>query len=370
MAGPAQWREQGHAVGIVGMGALNGLAFSAPQSWAFWRAEATGVAESPFRCANGVRATMVLARTLPPRMVGVERLEALALGALEQLVPALGAGAGGARALWLGLPERYGDRAGGQHTAERRRLEQRVRAWCDQHAGKMAVTLVPRGHASLAWALEAFSEVASGKLEAAIVGGVDTYYAPEVVEQLLAQGRLFDGDNLDSFTPGEGAAFLLLMRPRTAQRQGLPVLARVEAVATGLEPGAMLSEQVCTGNGLAQALQGAVQSLRGSGRLLEWLLGDLTNENYRAMEFQLALPRAMAPGGVDSGGRDYQPVAEAEMRLDFLPLRFGDLGAATLPMGGILAAQAFARGGPAARSCLIMASSVGPERGAVLVVPP
>ncbi|WP_224372268.1 beta-ketoacyl synthase N-terminal-like domain-containing protein [Hyalangium versicolor] len=370
MAGPAQWREQGNAVAIVGTGAFNGLAFNAAQSWAFWRAEATGVVESPFRCANGFRATMVLARTLSPRAVGVERMEALALGALEELVPALGAGGGGGpRALWLGLPERYGEGAGREHVAERRRLEQSVQAWCNRHAGKMPVNLVPRGHASLAWALEAFSEVASGRLEAAIVGGVDTYYAPEVVDELLTQERLFDGDNLDSFIPGEGAAFLVLMRPRVAQRQGLPVLARVEAVATGFEPGAMFSEQSCTGNGLAQAVRGAVQGLPASGRRLEWLLGDLTNENYRAQEFQLALPRGVAPGGLDSAGKDYQPIAADEVQADFLPLRFGDLGAATLPTAAIIAAHTYMRDPPVTRTCLLMGSSVGPHRGAMLMAP-
>jgi 3-oxoacyl-[acyl-carrier-protein] synthase-1 len=369
-AGPAHWREQGNAVGIVGVGAVNGLGFNAHQTWAFWRAEATAMAETPFRCANGTRATMVVSRTLSPRALGAERMTAMALGALEQLVPALEALRGsGARAMWLGLPERYGPGADRERTAELRRLEQRLKAWGEQHAGGMEIIPVPHGHASLACATEAFSEVAAGRVEVAIVGGVDTYYATEVVDELLEQERLFDGKKLDTFIPGEGAAFLLLTRPKLAQRQGLPTLARVEAVAMGHEPGAMFAESPCTGNGLAQAMRNATSGLPASGRLLEWLLGDVTNESYRTRELQLALSRAIAPGGLDSAGRDFQPVASDELQLDFLPMRFGDLGAATMPTGAIIAAQAFVRGSPMAKPCLVIGSSVGKERGALLLSP-
>jgi 3-oxoacyl-[acyl-carrier-protein] synthase-1 len=369
-AAVAHWREQGNAVGIAAVGAVNGLGLNAHQTWAFWRAEATAMAEAPFRCGNGTRATMVLARTLPPRALGVERMTALALGALEQLLPALEALRGnGARAMWLGLPERYGPGAAREQVAEYRRLEQRLKLWCDQKVGGMEILPVPRGHASLAYAAEAFAEVAAGRVEVALVGGVDTYYAPDVVDTLLEQERLFDGKNLDSIIPGEGAAFLLLTRPRMAQRQGLTPLARVEAVATGQEPGAMFSETPCTGNGLAQAMRTALSGLPASGRRLEWLLGDVTNESYRTQEFQLAVPRAVAPGGLDSGGRDYQPIAAEELQMDFLPMRFGDLGAATLPTGAVLAAQSLARGSPSPRSCLVIGSSVSSDRGALLVSP-
>lgn len=370
VAGPAHWREQGNAVGITAVGAANGLAFNAHQTWAFWRAEATGMVETPFRCTNGTRATMVTARTLPTKSVGVERMAALALGALEQLLPALQElRGGGARAMWLGLPERYGPGAARERMAEHRGLEQRIKRWCEERTGGMELLSVPRGNASLACAAEAFSEVAAGRVEVAIVGGVDTYYAPDVVGELLEQERLFDGKNLDSLIPGEGAAFLVLTRPRTAQRHGLSTMARVEAVAADQEPGAMFTEAPCTGNGLARAMRMATSGLPPSGRRLEWLLGDVTNESYRTQEFQLALPRAMAPGGLDSGGRDFQPVAADELQMDFLPMRFGDLGAATMPTGMVLAAQSFARGAPAARSCLVIGSSTGQDRGAILVSP-
>jgi 3-oxoacyl-[acyl-carrier-protein] synthase-1 len=233
----------------------------------------------------------------------------------------------------------------------------------------MELILVPRGHAALACATEAFSEVAGGRVEVAIVGGVDTYYDSSVVDVLLEQERLFDGKNLDSFIPGEGAAFLVLTRPRLAQRQGLPAVARVEAVATGREPGAMFAEAPCSGNGLALAMQTATNHMRATKRNLEWLLGDVTNESYRTQELQLALPRAIAPGGLDTAGRDFHQLAADGMMMDFLPMRFGDLGAATMPTGAILAAQALGRGAPAVRECLIFGSSVGEDRGAMVVSP-
>ncbi len=131
----------------------------------------------------------------------------------------------------------------------------------------------------------------------------------------------------------------------------------------------MFADTHCTGTGLAQAMRHALSGLPASGRRLEWLLGDVTNETYRTQEFQLALPRAIAPGGLDSGGRDYQSIAADELQMDFLPMRFGDLGAATMPTGVVLAAQALVRGSPSPRSCLVTGSSVGGDRGAVLVSP-
>lgn len=368
---PDSWSSRGADIGPCAMGAFNGLAFDPQQTWAFWRAEAVGVTESPFRCANGTRATMFSARTLSPRLHGAERMRALMDGALEQLVPALGALQGGApRALWLGLPERYGEEAARGHVTERRRLERHAKEWCDQHAGGGAVIPVARGHASVAYALiEACTELMAGRLEAAIVGGVDTYHSPEVVEELIARERLFDGKNLDTFIPGEGAAFLLLTRARAAKRAQLPMLAYVQAAATGQEPGSMLVDAPCTGTGLARAMRTAALHLAKEGRLLEWLLGDLTNESYRTTEFQLALPRTVAPGGLDSGGKEFQPIVAEETLMDFLPLRFGDLGAATLPTAAVIATQAFMRGAPSASGCLLVASSVGPDRGAVLVTP-
>ena len=50
-----------------------------------------------------------------------------------------------------------------------------------------------------------------------------------------------------------------------------------------------------------------------------------------------------------------------------LPMRFGDLGAATLPTAAVLAAQALVRGAPPSQRCLLCASSVAEERGAVLL---
>ncbi|QSQ11620.1 hypothetical protein [Myxococcus landrumensis] len=365
---PMSWNAKGSEVGPCAMGAFNGLAFDAHQTWAFWRAEAVGVTEGPFRCANGTRATMISARTLPPRLWGVERMVALVDGALAQLNTPLTGFRGDSRlGLWLGLPERYGPEASKAQGAERRRLEGHVKQWCARHAGDAPVIGVPRGHASLAFALaEACAEVAAGQLEAAIVGGVDTYHAPEVMDELMEQSRLFDGENVDSLIPGEGAAFLLVTRARTAKSAGLSLMARVESVGMAQESGSLFSDTPCTGTGLAQAMRAATALQSAAGQRLEWLLGDVNNEPHRIEEFQLALPRAMAPGGM-AGGRDYRPVAVDDLPIDLLPLRFGDLGAATLPTAAVVASQAFLRGAPTATNCLCVGSSLGPDRGAVLL---
>src|SRR5262245_1346904 len=81
-------RSHGEVV-VCATGAYNGLGFNSHQTWAFWRAEAAGRTESPFRAANGERASFVSARGLPIDLTGPKRLWPLLKEALEEVAPAL-----------------------------------------------------------------------------------------------------------------------------------------------------------------------------------------------------------------------------------------------------------------------------------------
>jgi len=324
------------ALAIVATGATNGLGFTSAHTWAFWRAEANALQESPFRCLNGFRATMALVRTYPPRLTGVERLTRLLADTVAQVAAPLDALGDGARvAVVLCLAAHLHDPAAPALGRVRARLEAQVPGWAERHPGLSLTHVVARGNASLAEALQHAGELLAGRrYDAALVASVDSGHDPDVVQGMILSERLFDGANVDSCIPGEGAACLLV---------------------TGMDLAAL------------GAVTAHAASLR---RPVAWMLGDLTNERHRTREYQLALPRAFAPGGLDDGGASFVQRAADAVRIDFLPHRFGDLGAATMTTAAVIATEAFARGDPGANHCAIFGVSVVPARGAVLLVAP
>lgn len=354
---------------IADTAAINGLGASAATTWAFWRAEANGQQESPFRCANGTRASMVLVRTYPPRLTGVARLTRMLHDALAQLAPSLDAlGAAARVGVVLCLAERFHDPMDRSVRAQREALDAAAARWCAARANTSLVGTVARGHASLAEALlRAGALLEENRVDAVIVGGPDGYHDADVVEGLILSERLFDGKNLDSMIPGEGCALLLLTRPYDARRAGLVVRAVVESAAHDEEPGGMFSDTHCTGLGLARAAGAVAERAATLRQPIAWILGDLTNESYRGREHALALPRAFAPGGLDDGGASFAQRAAERVRTDWLPLRFGDLGAATMTTAAVIASEAFVRGDPRPRRCVILGSSAVPARGAVML---
>ncbi|MGD0523488.1 MAG: hypothetical protein ABSE49_00015 [Polyangiaceae bacterium] len=347
----------GAAPAIVATSASNGMGFNPHQIWAWRRAEMNALAESPFLCRNGARAIMAFIRTLPLRAKGPERLCSIAASLLEPLRSKLEALPQPARVgLVVGLAERFADGSEAHLRRGRGELEAAMIAPLEARGLHVVLTLVPRGHAAFARAvIEANAALAAREIDAAIVGGVDTYYDPDVVEDLLRSKRLFDGENLDSFIPGEGGALCLVAMSATASRCKWPVLARIESAASNEEVGHMGNDIPCLGLGLSRSLRAIADRVEAEHRKIDYWLGDLTNQNYRTQEWMLAFPRASAG------------VSGPDSTTQFLPVFLGDLGAATMPTAAVLAIESFLRGDPKADNCVVFASSFGEHRGAVLL---
>lgn len=353
---------------IAGTAAINGIGFDPATTWAFWRAEANGQQESPFRCDDGGRASMVLVRSYPPTLTAAARLVEMLRDCLDQLAPSLGALGGARLAMVPCLGERFDHPAAQSLRTQRGIIDAACARWAEARGGASVIDAVARGSASLAEAIARAGELlVSERFDAVLVGGPDGSHDADVVQGLLQSQRIFDGKNLDSMIPGEGCALLLLMRPYDAKRAGLAARAVVEGAGWASEPGGMLSDTHVTGDGLAGAIEPLAARAGARGRPVAWIVGDLTNESYRGREHALALPRAFAPGGMDDAGASFAPRATDDVRADWLPLRFGDLGAATMTTGAVIACEAFARGDPSARACLLIGSSVGAARGAVML---
>jgi 3-oxoacyl-[acyl-carrier-protein] synthase-1 len=344
---------------IVASSAWNGLACGSYQTWAFRRAELTAFAESRFRCRSGARATMAAIRSLPPAELGAARLVPVATRLVQALLPGLQDLAPEARvALVLCLPERMAKTGGDAFRTQRAQLEGAVRAAAEASGRKTTLFTFTHGHAALAFALGDITQaLEQGRYDVALVGGLDTYHDPDVVDRLLEEERLFDGENLDSFIPGEGGAFFTLAMPAVARELGWPELCHLAAVATAEEPATLRNDVTCLGLGLSRTARAATEPLRAGGRALDWWMSDATAESYRVQEFQLAWPRAC-------------DVMTPQSALEFLPVHLGDLGAATMPTAVAIATQGFLRQGPRARTCLITGTSVSEERGAILLAAP
>jgi 3-oxoacyl-[acyl-carrier-protein] synthase-1 len=346
------WADATRAPHVFATSAWNGLGDTPHRIWAFRRAELAAHAETPFRLADGERATMLHIRTLPPRAQGVDRLLPVLHALLAPLLPRAAELAPRARvAVVLALSERL---AAAKHQA--RRLEAAAEADARAAGLEVAVQSVARGHAGLAFALPGVcAALAGGRIDAAVVGGIDTCYDADVVEELLAARRLYDGKDLETFIPGEGGAFLLLCRADLARPLLGNPAARIDAVACADEPAAADADAPITGEALTRAVRAICDPLEKSGRKVDWWLSDLTHERDRVREWQLVMPRAMVG------------VSEGEPVLELLAPFLGDLGAAALPTALVLAAEGFLRGDPPARNCLALAASAGPGRGAVLL---
>jgi len=365
----AHWDDPGGAPVLCAPAACNGLGLDAWQTWAFWRAGLSPFEESPFRCPNGRRATMAPCRTLPLRSVGAERLLALLEGPLAAAESAVRAAGPSARVLLaLGIGDRFSEGAAPAFVAQYQRLQAALSGWLAARWGSAALMLVPHGNAAFATVcLHAGRYLASGQVDLALVGAVDTAWDPPTVDALLEAGRLFDLEDFDSCIPGEGAAVFAMATARAARRYGLAPVARVASAACAVEPASMGTDEPCAGDGLAAALRAVTQHLKARRDLVPWVLGDVTNERYRTHEWGLALPRALAGGGLDTGGRDFHALFDDDLAVDFLPECFGDLGAATMATAAVIAAEAFRRGDPAAGACLAVGSAASIMRGALLL---
>jgi 3-oxoacyl-[acyl-carrier-protein] synthase-1 len=248
----------------------------------------------------------------------------------------------------LALPEA---RRAGTDPRLRTELVERIAAMSSIAIDGARSELLFEGRAAGAKAFEhALARIAAGEDEAVVVGGVDSYFDPDLLEHLDRELRLHGDATENGFIPGEGAAFLLLSR---SAPYGLPSLAHVEAAATAPEPHPYGAEIPCRGDGITKAMRDATASV-SSAAPVGWLLTDVVNERHRIDELTYAHAR---------NHDRFVHTAEHEQPL----LKAGDLGAASAPMLVTIAAVRWTTGCAPHPRALVATHSEGALRGAVLV---
>jgi len=192
--------------------------------------------------------------------------------------------------------------------------------------------VVPGGRAAALRALEdAMDALARGRLEWAIVGGIDTHLDLARLGRLDATGRLLGPRVLDGFVPGEGAAFALLTTRAIAERHRLDAPITIRGVASAADAGCFYGTEPARGEGLSVALD-QLRSAAGPQAPIAKIYGGLNGEHFFAKDWGVARIRH-APA--------FQTTATLEHPADC----YGDAGAATGMLLLVLAERALRRAG-------------------------
>jgi 3-oxoacyl-[acyl-carrier-protein] synthase-1 len=213
-----------------------------------------------------------------------------------------------------------------------------------------------RGRAGALLALkEAASFCEENPTALVLVGGVDSYDDPVVLQRLERQRRLILPDISDAMNPGEGAGFLLIGRDEASRRnkmaKGIPQLACIAPPSTGFETGHLYSKEIYRGEGLLDTLEDFFSKFPQSSSVKE-IYSTMNGEIHWTKELGLAL------------GCYNKELGTAEIRHP--AENYGDVGAASGALLVILAAIGIIKGyrqSPA----LVYASSDHGDRAVTLV---
>lgn len=221
--------------------------------------------------------------------------------------------------------------------------------------GPLAASLVAErtGRAAALTALDrAARDLAAGRIECALVGGVDSLVRAEILEALDRAGRLRQAGRPGGVTPGEGAGFVVVERERSARARGANPIVRVLGTAVAEEPTAGTDEPN-RGEGLTRALR-AAREAAGALEAKPLVVCDLDGDRYRALEWSYAELRVLGdlPGG-----------AEVWHHADCV----GDAGAAHNALGLVWAATALERGYARRAAALVWGASAGKTRAAAVL---
>lgn len=337
------------AVLVAGIGARTALGGAAAGAAAV-RAGVSAVAEHPYMIdGTGQKVRVARAPYVEDGLPLADRLAALALPAAREAARPL-AGRGPAVSLLLALPPPRPGRPDD--------LEARLTAALTDglpEAGRLAsVRTFATGHAAgLAALEEGWKAVASGRAEAVLVGGADSWIEPDTLDWLDETEQLHSERWTWGFAPGEGAGFCLLVSESTARSLGVAARTAVVAAATAREKNLIRTDAVCVGEGLTAAVRGATAGLAPSARIDEAVC-DLNGEPYRADEIGFMIARTSERFADPAG---FRTPAQS----------WGDVGAAGGPLFVSLVEAALGKGYARGPRALLWASSDGGQRAAALL---
>ncbi|GAM09402.1 3-oxoacyl-(acyl carrier protein) synthase [Geobacter sp. OR-1] len=350
MADIVRWSGR---LAITGWGAVTPVGLSAPATTAAMRAGISRIAELPglfMKDRNGEPLPITGGEVplIPAGRLGVARLLRLAKTAFLETVADAGIDNTKQCNVYLGMPA--------QNPADRvlqygSSMTDGFQRECLAGMNGLQLRLYEKGRAAFLCALrDAADDIASGREEIAIVGGVDSWICPRSVHFLEEAGRLRDKGKSSGILPGEAAGFIVLEREDAALDRGGCIRA-VLLGASGAHEGIPLGKPN-TGQVLSKVFKGVLGHLRNDKT--ELAISDLNGERYRAYEWMYAVSRAKFH--LEGGHRHWHP---AEY--------IGDSGAASGAMAVAWAATALYKGYSGTDRVLVWgASDEGAREAAVI----
>lgn len=357
---------------ILGVGLSSPLGLDARQTALVLRAKKLAPEKTSFDDRRGFVLGNVRSRRLSSSLVGRNRLIELAAPALAEAVRGLPSNPG-PLPLFLALPPR------------RAETEEALGADFFDVLGKRANVQIalessepfPIGHAGFAAALDrALTFLAAAAVPApvqglpfgrlgkapepaapakpkptyAIVGGVDSYHDPAVLEALDKERRVNAEGIWDGFIPSEAAAFAIVALPGAQ----LPTVGKVLAVGLGMEKPED-PQNPTVAEAATELARNVATSLRTP---VPWVMPDINGERHRVKEWTFVRIR---------NREVFDDAGTVEMRLcDEL----GDVGAASGAVHTAFACSAWKLGFAPADQALVLLASDGPARGALALGAP
>ncbi len=337
---------------VAGTGAVTALASNAAASAAAVRAGVAAMRAHPYLIDRaGMPMIVAASPALPADLPHIERLvELAACAAREALDPLLQPGIAGPEvAIFLALPEYRPLLPSIEAPFARAFL-----ATLPQEIRVEQLRCHPHGHAGAVPCIQhALQWMASGNGRLCLVGGVDSYLHPELLEWRDENELLHSATTIWGSCPGEAAGFLLLASPRDAAELGLACDIEIVSAASAQEPHPIRTEGVCIGEGLSDAMQDCLRSLSHAQRVSHTLC-DMNGEPYRGNEYGFAVMRTAQYFADDAG---FSTPADC----------WGDVGAASVPLLVMLATFAARKRYGRGPYDLVWASSDQGLRGAALL---
>lgn len=342
------------SIAIIGLGVRSAVGLTASAAAAAVRAGIARLSEHPYLIDKiGEPMRVAMEPTLDPAEQSTERFARLARPALQEALTPLVQHMSCFSEIHtlIGLPDpRPGLPLGIEHRLEQLHTELGLADRTGQN-----ITLLPNGHAAGMLAMQRARDLLqAGRARFCLAGGVDSYLIAESLEWMDEQGILKSEANRNGFPPGEGAGFCLLATEATARQFGLPVLGRLEAIASAREENRIRTKTICIGRGLSDAIIRTTSRLRLPEERIDETICDLNGEPYRSEEFAFTVLRTQ--------------LAFVNFSRFATPSDcWGDVGAASGPLFASLAIAAGRRGYARGPRIMLWASSEGGDRAAAII---
>jgi 3-oxoacyl-[acyl-carrier-protein] synthase-1 len=155
------------------------------------------------------------------------------------------------------------------------------------HSGSMTIS---QGRVGGAVGLrEARRMLYEQRIPAVIVAAVDSYLSAQTLTAYEAKRRLLTATNSNGFIPGEGAAAVIVKRPRPSEHPQLIML----GLGFGVEKSTIESEEPLRADGLVQAIQASLSEAGADLGSLDVRITDVSGEQYWFKEASLAITRIL-----------------------------------------------------------------------------